>query len=215
MKYIAYLMGLLVFAGLTCSGTAFSETVYVRGLMKITMRTGPSVENKIISMIESGDSLEIIKTEDDWALVRTPDGKEGWVLSRFISSELPLVIVARQLKQENQECSDLLSDIKNKNSELSDALKKANAELSETRKTLNDVERSYTSLKREASEFLILKQKYEESSSTMQQQQERIQALEKSLGKEDVIWFVSGAGVLVVGMLLGMSARKKRKSSLL
>lgn len=216
MKYGNTMMAILVVLTIMlCPYKGFSETVYVKGLMKITMRTGPSVDHKILEMITSGDELEVIESREDWSLVRTPGGKEGWVLSRFITRELPLVIVARQLKDENKELSDQLSALRESNTELAGTLKKANADLEETRNTLKRVESAYNRLKQEASEFLELKKKYEEVNSTFHQQQERIQALEKSLGKEDIWWFVMGAGVFLGGMIMGMTTRKKRKSSLL
>ncbi len=39
-------------------------------------------------------------------------------------------------------------------------------------------------------------------------------ALEKIEFRNDVKWFLSGAGVLVFGFLIGLSARSRRKSSL-
>jgi SH3 domain protein len=65
-----------------------AKTMYVTDVLKVTLRTGPSTENKIIKIIESGQRLEVLKPGEQWSLVRLFDGKEGWILNRYlISSE--------------------------------------------------------------------------------------------------------------------------------
>ena len=70
------------------SHPSWAKKVYVADKLKINLRTGPSIENKIIAMLTSGQSLEVINTQGDWNLVRllNKDGKhkEGWVLSRYL-----------------------------------------------------------------------------------------------------------------------------------
>ena len=204
MKSIATFSALVAAFLILFAGSALAETVYVKGVMKITMRTGPGVDHKIITMVKSGDSLEIIESNDAWSHVRSSKGREGWVLTRFVTPEVPVVLLVDGLKKKNTELSDLL-----------ERLKTENAELSGTRAKLRNLEKSYALLKKESADFLGLEKKYEEATKGFQEQQEHIAALEKSLGNEDIKWFLSGAGVLVAGIFLGMSAKKKKRSSLL
>jgi len=83
--FIALLFCVIFFVGIS-----FAETVYVGGVMKITMRTGPGTKHKVLSMVSTGDSLEIIENGRDWTQVRNTDGKEGWVLTRFITRDVPM-----------------------------------------------------------------------------------------------------------------------------
>ncbi len=208
-------VGLAVIIFLLFAVVASAQTVYVRGVMKITMRTGPGMGNKIIDMINSGDALTMIERQKDWSMVKTGRGKEGWVLTRFITGEVPLSIVVEQLRGKNEKLSGALDDLKKKNIELSEGLKEKNEALVTIETSYKSIEEKYRLLQKESAEFLALKKRYNEASSLYKKQQEHVLALEKSLGKEDIKWFLSGAGVLVVGILLGLSARKKRKSSLL
>ena len=90
---------------LVCSfilfGIAFSyaQTVYVTDEFEVTMRTGPNVENKIMAMLSTGTKLEVIEEKGDWVLVRSPIGREGWVLKRYASVELPKKIIIEQLQK--------------------------------------------------------------------------------------------------------------------
>lgn len=204
MKSIATFSALVAAFLILFAGSALAETVYVKGVMKITMRTGPGVDHKIITMVKSGDSLEIIESNEAWSHVRSSKGRDGWVLSRFVTPEVPVVLLVDGLKKKNTELSDLLG-----------RLKTENAELSGTRTKLRNLEKSYALLKKESADFLGLEKKYEKATKGFKEQQEHIAALEKTLGNEDIKWFLSGAGVLVAGIFLGMSAKKKKRSSLL
>ena len=46
-------------------------------------------------------------------------------------------------------------------------------------------------------------------------QKAQIEILENNLNNEEKLWFLSGAGVFIVGLFLGLSTRKKKRSSLL
>jgi len=186
------------------SGSALAGTVYVKGVMQITMRTDPGVENKVVAMVDSGDTLEILQRNDEWSRVRNAKGKEGWVLTRYLTSEMPVVLLFEGLKKKNAELSEAL-----------ELLKAENLRLSATEPKLQELEKSYSLLKNEAANFLDLKKRYDEVTMGFKEQQERISLLEKSLGKEDIKWFMGGAGVLLLGIMLGMVARKKKRNSLL
>ncbi|MDY0220627.1 MAG: TIGR04211 family SH3 domain-containing protein [Desulfobacterium sp.] len=183
-------------------GSTFGETVYVKGVMKITMRTGPGVEHKIVAMVESGDTLEVVEFNRDWSRVRNSNGKEGWVLTRYVTTDVPVTLVAATLKRENTVLKEAL-----------DKVRVENADLAGVKAKFETLENSYSLLKKEAAEFLSLKEKYREMTQTFEDQQVHIAALERRLGKEEIKWFLSGAGVLVAGIILGISAKKKKRSS--
>jgi hypothetical protein len=45
----------------------------------LEMHTGPGRGYPIFHVVDRGDSVEIIKRRTDWFLIRTENGKEGWV----------------------------------------------------------------------------------------------------------------------------------------
>lgn len=204
MKSIVKFAAIFMAVFIMVSGSAMAGTIYVKGVMQITMRTSPGVENKVVAMVDSGDTLEILERNDEWSRVRNTKGKEGWVLTRYLTSEMPVVLLFEGLKKKNAELSETL-----------ERLQAENVELSATEAKLQELEKSYAMLKNEAADFLDLKKRYDEVTMKFKDQQERIAILEKSLGKEDLKWFMGGAGVLLLGMLLGMVARKKKRNSLL
>ena len=81
------------------SAAVQAETIYVSDLAEIAIRSGQSVDHKIIAMTKSGQQVEVLETGDQWTKIRLSDGKEGWVVSRFLSSKLPCIIELEELKK--------------------------------------------------------------------------------------------------------------------
>ncbi len=74
----------LVFLGivLMCfSANGFAESMYVTDRLKLTLRSGPSTEHKILAVVESGQKVEMLEPGEDWSMVRNANGKEGYVLT--------------------------------------------------------------------------------------------------------------------------------------
>jgi SH3 domain protein len=69
--------------------TAMAETRYVSDSLEIQMRTGKGTQFRILRMLPSGTALEVLEVdqENGYSRVRTPNGVEGWVLSRFLMQD--------------------------------------------------------------------------------------------------------------------------------
>lgn len=185
------------------AGYSHAEDIYVTGVTKITMRTGPGVEHKIVVMLQSGTKLEIIDYSTDWSRVKTSDGREGWVLSRFLTQKVPDALLVQQLKKENAQLSSRLEKLEDENKNFT--IKNA---------SLVQIESKYNRLKKESAEFLKLEKKYEEMTQQFEGQQKKIESLEQSLNNEPKYWYLIGPGVFIVGLFFGLSTRKKKRSSL-
>jgi len=204
MKSIpVYLISMFIII-LIVSGFAAAETVYVKGVMKITMRTGPGRDHKIVAMLKSGDSLEMLDSKNGWSSVETASGKQGWVLTRFITDKAPVSLIVNKLKQQNKDLSETLENIKMQNMALNEKAKQS--------KTIED---AYHRLKKESADFLTLEKQYKKTAALFKKQQVRISFLEKQLRKSDIKWFLGGSGVFLIGILLGIGTGRKRRTSLL
>ncbi|MBC2703384.1 TIGR04211 family SH3 domain-containing protein [Desulfobacula sp.] len=182
----------------------FAEDIYVTGITNITMRTGPGLEHKIIAMLETGTKLEIVEFQKDWSRVRKDLGETGWVLTRFLTKKVPDALVVEKLKKNNQ---NLMSRLK--------AVEEENKTLTVKNVTLIQIEEKYNKLKQESTEFLKLDAKYKKMTQQFEVQKSHIETLENNLNDDEKLWFLSGAGVFIVGLFLGLSTRKKKRSSLL
>ena len=197
-----------------------AETQYISGVLQITLRSGPGTDHRVLAMLKTGNRVEIITTEGDWTQVRLENGKEGWILSRFLTDKEPHSVMLEQIQQKNEELSSQFKSLQEIHEKQKSSNKWLESELAETKKKLKQAVAQYEALKKESSEFLKVKTEYKKSSSELAQQIEKGQAMEMELSQlrlqKNIKWFLSGAGVLVVGFLLGLSAkRQRRRSSLL
>ncbi len=186
------------------AGTSFSEDMYVASVTEISLRTGPSVENKIIAMLKTGEKLEIVEYQKDWSQVRTAGGKSGWVLSRYITQKKPEVLLLEELNGKHQ---GLLSKIAQ--------LEEENKAMTVKIASMVEIEDKYKKLQQDSADFLKLDAKYNELVRQNQTQKIMIEKLETNMESEPKLWFLIGPGVFIVGLFFGLSTRKKRKSSLL
>ena len=214
MKKISLII-LMSTAALLYATSLFAQDTYVTEITTVTMRTGPGISHKILAMLKSGTKLEVVKYQKDWSQVRTQKGKTGWVLTRFLTQKVPDALVVQQLQQQNTELKNKLAEQK---TELNNKLvqtEEENRNLTIKNATLVQIREKYNRLKKESSDFLKLNAQYKEIVELSEEQKKKIETLEEESKSEIKFWFLIGPGVFIVGLFLGLSTRKKRRSGLL
>jgi SH3 domain protein len=197
-----------------------AETAYVSEEFEITMRTGPGADRKIISMIKSGNALEILEKGEEWSMVRIPNGKEGWVLNRYITASQPSSMVLERVRKDYDVLAAKYKDVKERFDQLDVQKKATDADLSQIRRNLDELSAEYETLKKESSDFLKLKQRHQEMTAELEAEKTRSAKLdEENLQmKHDRIfqWVLTGGGIMLVGFFIGLfsSSRRKPRSSL-
>lgn len=96
---------LLVIGALALSMAASAvEKRYVTDTLFLQLRTGPSQEHRILRALPSGEHLVVIEHHDPdtgYTKVRSPQGQEGYVLTRFLVDEPiakeKLILTSREL----------------------------------------------------------------------------------------------------------------------
>lgn len=200
------------------STAVLAETkYYINDNMKITMRTGPATDRKIISLLGVGQEVEILKSENEWTMVRLPNGKEGWVISRFITDQTPESIQLEALRKNHGSLQTKTASLMEENKALKEENKKLSIDLNTSEKKEKNLSKDYETLKKESKHFLELKAKYKESTSKLAEQTQKAEKYEDELTKllwnKNIKWFLSGAGVLVLGFIIGFSTKRQRRHS--
>ncbi len=190
--------------------SAQARTGYINDEMEVTLRTGESTRNSIVRMLPSGERLEVISVNDEtgYAQVTTNDGREGYVLARFVTytpvARDRLVTANRQLERSAQRISALeaeLDSLKGQNSSYSQSqseLQTNNARLTEE---LNEIRRTAANAIQTADENRNLKS----TKVNLENQIQELQLLNTTLSaRSRQSWFMAGAGTLILGMLAGI-----------
>jgi len=208
----------IVFLGICVmcfSAVGFAETRYVTDLLKLPLRTGPSTEYKILDLVKSGQQLEVVEPGKDWSKVRLPNGKEGYVLNRYLVGQPTSAVQLAKLQSQYTSLRQQATTLIEENNRFKEENKTFKSSLSSNETALKKLETDYKELKAGAAEFLSLKKKYREVSTQLAEQTERANTLDKELSglemNQYIKWFLAGSGVLLVGFIIGFSAKRGRR----
>ncbi len=213
---------LIAVTALLASAMVAAQTRYVTDDFKVMLRTGPSVQNKIVDSLNSGTRLEVLREDagNGHSQVQTSSGKIGYVLTRFLSDNRSarsrlkyLESQLKQLRSKPGELQALLATSQDENqllitqnTQLTNQYAEASMELEQIKAVSADaVNLSQRSAKLEIEVQQLL----------LQLDDIRIQneVLKDQSAKR---WFVLGVGAILIGLLLGwilsIAQRPRRQS---
>lgn len=204
---------------LLLAAAVHAETRYVNDLLEITLRTGPGLDYRIVRMLQSGQQLEVLETTEGWTRVRLPDGTTGWVFTRYLSEDKPSSTMLESLREEIGPLRNRVQSLAEENQRLIKHNQELGDKLAETQSELERIRKEYNSLKEASSDYLKLKNEYSVLRNTLDEKEKRIQTLEKQVSdtrlSSNLRWFLAGAGVLLLGMIIGhRTASRKRRPTL-
>lgn len=202
------------------AATGFAETKFVSDSIPLSFRSGPSFENKILKYLKPGQTLDLLQLGEKWSKVRLSDGKEGWVLSRYLADQPASRDVLERLRVKHQHLMEQAEQLSDANEQLGIENKKLMAAVSDHEKALEALRKDYQTLQSESAEFITLKKQHDEAASSLQERNNRLASLEEQVASMElnytIKWFLAGSGVLVLGIIIGfISRRPRRRSSLL
>jgi len=223
MRRYRFILG-LVFVLFMVTQSSWAAKAYVSDSFEITLRTGPSIENKVIAMPSSGQPVEVLDAEGDWTHVRMRkadgDTLEGWVLSRYLSTRLPWEVQAEALSVENASLREKLAYTEKGLKETTAGEQELATKLKETTEALADVKAEYQSLRRRAADYLKLEALYEANRSKLETAEADVKRLTEEIKQLRAFqrnrWFLTGALVLLSGLIIGLvigRQQKRRRSS--
>ena len=195
---------------LTAAAPTFAESVWVTDQFEITLRSGPSTSNAIQLMVSSGTELEVLErdAESGYTRVRTQGGTEGWVLTRYLMNEAcareQLATLTRQLTNATSRGSSLNSQLAGIRSE-QDA---ASRQIDTLEGEKANLESELAEIKRTAANVLSINEQNKSLMDQLTAAQIRADTLEqenRALASQTTrYWFMAGALVLLVGILMGI-----------
>ena len=79
---------------------ANAESAWVRDELRLNVRTGPGVEYRILSVIKTGDQVEVLDGVEEWTKVRYGEAQEGWIPAGYLQPEQPAQLVVSANERE-------------------------------------------------------------------------------------------------------------------
>ena len=196
-------------------------TRYVSDQLEITMRNGQGVKFAIKRVLTSGDRLDLIEADSSgYSKVRTIEGVEGWVLTRYLmnapSVRNLVADSAQKVANLELELAETKEELKNVSTKVATSDSKSMA----LKETSQRFKKELDSLKVTASSSIALSKENIQLKEQIQQTDIRIQGLvlENTAMKnsDSQSWFLTGVAVLLGGIILGLilpRLRLQRKNS--
>ncbi len=200
----------LVFLAVAPGGLHAAPNAYITDTLRLALRAGPAADQKSLGVVESGQAVEILKAGEEWTLIRSSAGVEGWVQTRFLTEQPPPKLLASRLLERSRELEARTA-----------ALSAENARLEEENRSWADrfasLQEEFESFRRDAAEVETLRARLEHLQGEFAAKDNALRRLgdlpERFLRPETIYAFLAGAGVLLAGFLLGLYARRKRRWS--
>ena len=203
---------------LTSTFVYAANTVYVTDEIVITLRSGQGTKYQILRTIPTGTPLELLENNEEtgYSKVRMKNGTEGWVLTQYLM-ETPihkdrLAVAEKQLqslKADNKKLKEELEKIRGAKNELQKEWGKLTVETEKMKKELNQIREISEHPLRLAEENKKLQAKTLANERNLQMLTQENQALKD---RSDRNWFLTGAAVLLLGILLGFILPKIHRS---
>jgi SH3 domain protein len=190
--------------------TAQAQTTrYVSDELEIMMRNGQGVKFAIKRVLKSGTKLQVLETDPTgYSKVKTSGGTEGWVLTRLLSNQPS---ARNRLAHSQQKVANLELEIAKYKEEiqaLSTQNSSASGENLSLKETAQRLSKELDDLRRTASNAVALNDENRKLKEQLQQIDNQMQSLiieNSSLTESDAKrWFLIGAAVLFLGLVLGL-----------
>ena len=80
----------------------FAETAYVTDNLRLGLHQAPDTSDRSFRTLESGQELEIISRNRNYANVSLPDGVQGYVKAAYLVFEKPAKLIVAETQTANE-----------------------------------------------------------------------------------------------------------------
>jgi len=187
MRSIVAVLCVLVFFPAAVLG----KSLYVKDASEALLRTGPSLSNKILAILKPGQEVSLVREEGDYYVVATPNGTQGYVLKYLMTDQNLAEARSQELEQKAQQRVQELEQ-------------KAQQKIQELETQAQEREKDMAALRQERDQLEDAKKQAEAKAQGQAELVSQLQAQQRTTQSQEALrWFLSGAGVLFAGILLG------------
>jgi len=199
---------IFLLVGLLLSAQAQAQTTrYVTDNLKLAMRSGTSTANKIVKMLASGQRVAVLQTANGYSRVRTANGREGWILSRYLMDQpsarnrvAEAEAQSAELQTKNQQLMAELTELRSHSETTSERYASLSSREAELAGELQEIRRTSAGALQLAEQNQVLKRELLEREKEVQTLTQETATIRE---RGDQQWFMIGAIVVLVSIFLG------------
>lgn len=198
---------ILLFAlALSCISVE-AQTVYVSDSFFVPVRSGAGNQFRIVHQgIRTGTQMTLLEETEEWSLIRTDGGLEGWIQNQYVLKEPParlqLNTTQARLTQATQKVAELENELKQLRGEHQDLSQTSDEQL----KSRDEYAEELRKIRALSADAINLNQRYQdllEKHELVQTDFDAVRAENDRLKANQTInQWLFGAGLVVLGMIL-------------
>lgn len=194
---------------------AIADTRYISDELTVYVRSGPSTKFKIISGLKSGRALEVTGVEQEgWLPVRLGSGAEGYVLKHQVRRTPVAKAQLESALAERDKLRKRVADLKEQlSSSTSEGRKKNNAH-SKLLAQYDALQSRFDKLQQTSSRAVEIEAENDQLINQVTTLEAERDQLRLEVGKlrsnSDRDWFLAGAAIILLGMVIGLILPKIR-----
>jgi SH3 domain protein len=89
-----------------------AETAYVTDNLRLGLHQAADTSDRAFRTLESGQTVEILSRDRNYAQVRLPDGEQGYLKAAYLVFEKPAKLIVTETQAENEKLSRELENTK-------------------------------------------------------------------------------------------------------
>lgn len=175
------IFGLLVLLPLA----ALAQTAYVTDNLRLGLHQAEDTSDRAFRILESGQPMEVLSRDRNYANVRLPDGTEGWVKAAYLVDEKPAKLIVAETAAERDALAAELEETKRAFAGPAETIERLKEEAAALAADLDGARAQITELESEIADIRGMKERYR--------------------GSVPLRWVGTAIGLcLVAGFLLGL-----------
>ena len=230
-------VSIVIFVVFLCNAAvAWAETRYISDQLVVSLRELPQNGSATIVYLKTDTPVEVLEVGEEFLKVKTTNDEVGYIQKSYLTEKTPKTTTISRLTRENLGLKERVQEMEKRYSEVSskgdEAQKKILLELEDSRLQIDQLRKdllksetelaertqAYETLSKNAKNIIDITAERDQLRLSHEQLTAKATSLEEErkaqLKKETTEWFLAGAGVLLLGWIIGKFSKSRRKSSL-
>lgn len=136
---------------------AGAETAYVTDNLRLGLHNAVDTSDRAFQTLDSGQAVDVISRDRNYAHVRLPDGTEGYVKAAYLVDDKPAKLIVEETQAANEELQKKLSDLNAAFSQPAATISLLEQQLADTKSAVDEMTAKATELE-EQNETLVSRQ---------------------------------------------------------
>lgn len=144
---------LLVGVSLCWSVSLAAETAYVTDRLRLGMHNEADTSDRAFRVLDSGQEMEVISRNANYALVRLPDNTQGYVKAAYLVDEKPAKLIVAETEAARAQMEEELASTKSAFAGSAGRIKELESQVSELGAQLAESKGAVSQLTRDKKQF--------------------------------------------------------------